>query len=91
MENVSQQYSLCLLGGERKKEAKILDTENEQVMTPEGAAELLQCSVYTLKEHARAGDIPCFKLGNRYRFRKSTLLAWIAEQEKLSLCGKKLS
>lgn len=67
------------------------ETEQDVVLTPEEAGKLLGCSAYTVKEYARAGLLPCFKIGNRYRFRKSQLIAWIERQETENIGASKKS
>jgi excisionase family DNA binding protein len=47
------------------------------------AAELLGVSPYTVRQWARDRRIPAIRLGDRYwRFRRSSLAAWISEQER---------
>jgi excisionase family DNA binding protein len=53
-----------------------------EVMTIEEAAEYLRLAKDTLYNYASSGFVPAFKLGNRWRFRKSSLDAWMSEQEK---------
>lgn len=48
------------------------------------AAELLGCSVYKTYELVRKNQLPHYKISSRVLFRRSTLLAWIAEQERSS-------
>lgn len=56
-------------------------TIKESGLTPEEAADFIGCSPYTIKELARWKRIPFYRVGVRYRFRKSALLEWISEQE----------
>jgi len=44
------------------------------------AAEYLGISGDTLYRYASEGFVPAFKLGNRWRFRKSLLDAWMDEK-----------
>lgn len=50
-------------------------------MTPEEVAEYLNCSAYTIREMSRRGEIPHYRIGKLYRYRKSVLEKWIIEQE----------
>ena len=50
-------------------------------MTPQEAAEIVGCSVYTIKELARGHRIPFYKVGVRYMFTRSALVDWIKQQE----------
>lgn len=56
-----------------------------EVMDIRGAARYLHLSVDTLYRYACWGHIPAFKLGNRWRFRRSSLEKWMQELEN----GKK--
>ncbi|MGI4830233.1 MAG: helix-turn-helix domain-containing protein [Janthinobacterium lividum] len=60
-------------------------TGNSQVATREvmdirQAAEYLGISGDTLYRYASEGFVPAFKLGNRWRFRKSLLDGWMDEK-----------
>ncbi len=54
----------------------------ETGLTPTEASALIGCSAYTIKELARRNEIPFYKVGNRYRFTRSALLKWMADQEE---------
>lgn len=47
---------------------------NDEVLTPDEAAQLLKVSKKTLLRHARDGQVPGVKLGRVWRFRRSELL-----------------
>ena len=51
-----------------------------EVMDIRQASEYLGISGDTLYRYASEGAIPAFKLGNRWRFRKSLLDAWMDEK-----------
>lgn len=51
-----------------------------EVMDIRQASEYLGISGDTLYRYASEGFIPAFKLGNRWRFRKSLLDAWMDEK-----------
>jgi excisionase family DNA binding protein len=51
-----------------------------EVMDIRQASEYLGISGDTLYRYASEGFIPAFKLGNRWRFKKSLLDAWMAEK-----------
>lgn len=51
-----------------------------EVMDIRQAAEYLGISGDTLYRYASEGFIPAFKLGNRWRFRKSLMDAWMDEK-----------
>jgi excisionase family DNA binding protein len=51
-----------------------------EVMDIRQAAEYLGISGDTLYRYASEGFVPAFKLGNRWRFKKSLLDAWMDEK-----------
>ncbi len=51
-----------------------------EVMDIRQAADYLGISGDTLYRYASEGFVPAFKLGNRWRFRKSVLDAWMDEK-----------
>jgi excisionase family DNA binding protein len=55
----------------------------DRLLTVDAAADVLQVSAYVVRQWARERRIPAIRLGQRYwRFRRSSLDAWIAEQER---------
>ena len=55
--------------------------KKETGLTPQEAGALVGYSAYTIKELARGGRIPFYKVGSMYRFTRSTLIEWMSEQE----------
>lgn len=55
-------------------------TAVREVMDIRQAAEYLGISGDTLYRYASEGFVPAFKLGNRWRFRKSLLDSWMDEK-----------
>ncbi len=53
-----------------------------EVMDIRSAAEYLGISGDSLYRYASEGMIPAFKLGNRWRFKRSLLDAWMDQQSK---------
>ena len=53
----------------------------EQPMTPEDVAVLLQIDRETVYRMARRGELPAFKVSNRWRFLPSQLQRWMEGQE----------
>ena len=51
-----------------------------EVMDIRQASEYLGISADTLYRYASDGLIPAFKLGNRWRFKRSLLDSWMVEQ-----------
>ena len=62
--------------------SKPITTEFEPLVDAMTAAKFLNLHPVTLREFARAGRIPGIQIGRAWRFRLSTLDAWITEQEQ---------
>lgn len=58
-----------------------------EVMDIRQASEYLGISGDTLYRYASEGFIPAFKLGNRWRFKKSLLDAWMDEKSGVRPAG----
>jgi excisionase family DNA binding protein len=58
-------------------------TVADQLLDANDAAAVLKISAYTVRQRARRREIPAIRLGKFWRFRRSSLDAWIAEQERL--------
>jgi excisionase family DNA binding protein len=56
------------------------DTDFEPLLTASEAAHLLRCHEKTVQALARAGEIPTLRFGKYWRFRKSSLDAWVEQQ-----------
>ena len=59
--------------------------ERDEVLTAEEAAEYLKMALSTLYRFMRSGDVPCFKLGNQWRFKKSILDEWMEKMSTLDI------
>lgn len=59
-----------------------MSNENEQLMSLSQVAEYLQVAERTVYLWAQAGDIPSFKLGNLWRFRRTEIEEWIEQQRE---------
>ena len=57
-----------------------VQTMPREVMDIRQASEYLGISSDSLYRYASEGTIPAFKLGNRWRFKRSLLDAWMVEQ-----------
>ena len=73
--------------------ASAVHTMLREVMDMRQASEYLGISSDTLYRYASEGLIPAFKLGNRWKFKRSLLDTWMAEQSgsggKISVMGKR--
>lgn len=54
----------------------------QQLLTPEQVAALLGVTRLFVVRQSRAGKIPALKLGKCYRYRASSIDAWLREQEQ---------
>jgi excisionase family DNA binding protein len=69
---------------EEEKNHKPLILYN-QIMTPKEAALYLGIHIITMYRLIKKGDLPCFKIGGQWRFKRDILDAWI---EKKINCKK---
>ncbi len=65
-------------------------TEVREVMDIRQASGYLGISSDTLYKYASEGFVPAFKLGNRWRFKKSRLDDWMDQQSNASLAKPEL-
>ena len=78
-----QAIKLARLGKQNSSQATIVeatmtDTDGE-ILTLDEVAAYLKAGKRTVYRLARKGEIPAFKLGGTWRFRRSELDLWIAE------------
>jgi excisionase family DNA binding protein len=57
------------------------DKEQPTMMTVREVAAYLRMHEMTIYRMARQGQIPAYKVGNRWRFNKDRLLKWLGEHE----------
>ena len=57
--------------------------END-IMEAREVADYLRLHLFTIHRLAREAQLPGFKIGNDWRFKRSSVEAWIRKQEKLS-------
>jgi excisionase family DNA binding protein len=65
--------------------------EIREVMDIRQASEYLGISPDTLYKYASEGTIPAFKLGNRWRFKRSRMDEWMDDQSTASLARNKMT
>jgi excisionase family DNA binding protein len=51
-------------------------------MTIDEVAKYLRMKKVTIYKHAQEGKIPGFKVGSKWRFKKSSIDKWIEDKEK---------
>ena len=59
-------------------------SEEDKVLTAEEAAAYLRMALSTLYRYMRGGKIPCFRVGNRWRFKRSILEQWIEHTSRVT-------
>ena len=67
----------------RERSRDTYQTVADPLLDANDAAAVLKISAYTVRQRARRREIPAIRLGKFWRFRRSSLDAWIAEQERL--------
>jgi excisionase family DNA binding protein len=65
--------------------------EFREVMDIRQASDYLGISPDTLYKYASEGTIPAFKLGNRWRFKRSRMDEWMDDQSTASMASNKIS
>ena len=68
--------------------ASAIHTMLREVMDIRQASDYLGISADSLYRYASDGLVPAFKLGNRWRFKRSLLDAWMVEQSGGNASGK---
>lgn len=68
---------------------KMMTDTNGEILTLDEVAAYLKAGKRTVYRLAQRGDIPAFKLGGTWRFRRSELDAWIAESIRQKSDGAK--
>jgi excisionase family DNA binding protein len=56
------------------------NTQITDILTAKEASEYLKIALPTLYRYMKQEKIPSFRIGNRWRFKKSILDRWIAER-----------
>lgn len=55
-----------------------------EILTVEEVARLLHLHAMTVYRLAKEGKLPGFKVGGRWRFRRDTLEAWMADRAQVA-------
>ena len=63
--------------------------EPREVMSLRQASQYLGVSPDTLYRYICEGEVPAFKLGNRWKFKKAILDRWMERKMSEALAGKK--
>ena len=70
--------------------SNLLVPEIREVMDIRQASEYLGISPDTLYKYASEGFVPAFKLGNRWRFKRSRLDEWMDRQSEMQASAAKV-
>jgi excisionase family DNA binding protein len=62
--------------------------DSTEIMTMGDVADYLQCHPSTVYRLLKGGEIPGFRLGSDWRFRRSELDKWIAQRQVSPGAGK---
>jgi excisionase family DNA binding protein len=60
-------------------------------MTVKETAEYLRMCPMTIYRMAKNGTLPCFKVGDEWRFRREAIEEWIFEQENIGYSKKRVA
>lgn len=58
-----------------------LNKQQQEIFTINSLAEYLGCSTQLVRKYIRESNIPCFKIGNKFFFRKSSVDRHLEKQE----------
>ena len=73
---------LARLAGEHEHEVRRVEERLDSLLTARQVAELIGFSPATVVDWAERGEIPCFKIGGRLRFRRSEVDGWLEGKRK---------
>lgn len=59
----------------------VADSEQQMIMTVREVARYLRMHEMTIYRMARQGEIPAYKVGNRWRFNRERLEDWLRAHE----------
>ncbi len=57
---------------------------DKDILEAKEVAAYLHLHLFTVHKLAREGKLPAFKIGNDWRFKRSSLEEWIGSKEKLN-------
>ena len=57
---------------------------HENIMSAKEVADFLGLDINIVYGKCSKGEIPCFKMGKLYKFRKSEILEWVKKQDSTS-------
>jgi excisionase family DNA binding protein len=66
----------------KKENQRKEDFSRRQIMTPKEAAQYLGLQIITVYRLIKKGEIPGFRVGGQWRFKKDLLDAWIVGRIK---------
>lgn len=76
---------------EAAMKTRTASSELREVMDIRQASEYLGISPDTLYKYASEGTIPAFKLGNRWRFKRSRMDEWMDDQSSATMASSRIA
>ena len=70
-----------------EKKGRVM-ADDRELLTVKEVGDLLQVHPGTLYKMAREGNIPAFRIGSDWRFRKDAILRWMAEKSMQAHLGE---
>lgn len=70
------------VSGNPGKSGSFIMTNESDILNAHAAAAFLGAHVQTVRRLARRGELPAFKVGKDWRFRREALLRWADEQQR---------
>lgn len=61
---------------------EVHDQRPQRLLTPDELASILGLTRLQIIRQSRQGRIPSLKIGKCYRYRKSSIVAWLRERER---------
>jgi excisionase family DNA binding protein len=61
---------------------EVHDQRPQRLLTPDELASILGLTRFQIIRQSRQGRIPSLKIGKCYRYRKSSIVAWLRERER---------
>ena len=79
---ISERHKQSILKEIQKERMTMSDEIQDRLMTLADVANYLQIKERTIYQWAQQGNIPSFKLGNVWRFKREDIDLWIEERKR---------
>jgi excisionase family DNA binding protein len=77
-----------MVGPQMKRERTSLANPPGEIMTIIGVAEFLRCHPTTIYQLVHGHQIPAFRLGGDWRFRRDDIEKWVTQEETRALADE---